>query len=409
MKKTFQLTLLVMAALTLMMASCRKPKEEEKWAEAIAKTYQGYINASCANFTNQVNGNESITIAKASSNKTVNLTFTSSKWGEFSIQEAAVVLAQDTYKVNGTGICKMKMGQGGSVKEYECSVTANIKSNASDAAINFTVANVMGGLTLEFHEGKMPAAYEVAGSYEGYPTASCSFFSNSVEENQTVKLSYKADNEVSLSYTSPTWGEVTVETVKVKSENRGYSLEGTGICKMTNPHSGQQQEHPCTFTGNIAEKATMTFVVEDVMGGLTIAFHEGEMPVAFKVAGAYKGSVNVSCAFFTNSVEDNQTVNLSYRSDDEVSLSYTNATWGEFSIEAMKVNGENNNYKLEGTGICKMTNPHTGQPNEHSFTFTATITDKALMNFTVEDVMGGLKIEFDGTKRNGKELLALIF
>ncbi len=406
MKKAFKFSVLALASLALIMVSCRKPKEE-KWAEAIAKTYQGYINASCANFTNQVNGNESITIAKASSNKTVNLTFTSSKWGEFSIQEAAVVLDQDIYKVSGTGTCKM--GHGGSVKEYECSVTANIKSNAGDAAITFTVANVMGGLTLEFHEGKMPAAYEVAGSYEGYTTASCSFFSNNIEENQTVKLSYKTDNEVSLSYTSPTWGEFAIETVKVKSENNGYALEGTGICKMTNPHTGQQKEHPCTFTGGIDSKTTMTFVVADVMGGLTIEFRQGTLPPALAVAGAYKGSTSVSCAFFTNSTEEDQTVKLSYVSDDQVSLSYTSPTWGEFGIEAMKVNGGNNNFTLEGEGVCKMTNPHTGQQNEHPFTFSATITDRALMKFTVEDVMGGLKIEFDGTKGNGKEILALLF
>ncbi len=409
MKKTFQLALLVMAALALTMTSCRKPKEDEKWAEAIAKTYQGYINASCAMFTNQVNGNESITIAKASGNKTVNLTFTSNKWGEFSFQEAAVVLAQDIYKVNGTGTCKMKMGQDGAEKEYECSVTANIKPNAGDAAITFTIANVMGGLTLAFHEGRQPVAYEVAGYYEGFTIASCSFFSDMVEESQTVKLSYKTDNEVSLSYTSPTWGEFAVETVKIKSENNGYALEGTGICKMTNPHTGQQKEHPCSFTGSIASKTTMTFVVADVMGGLTIEFRQGTVPPALAVAGSYKGSTSVSCAFFTNATEEDQTVKLSYLSDDQVSLSYTSPTWGEFGIEAMKVNGDNNNFTLEGEGVCKMTNPHTGQQNEHPFTFSATITDKALMNFTVEDVMGGLKIEFDGTKGNGKEMLALHF
>lgn len=406
MKKTFSFSMLALAALAMLMVSCRKPKEE-KWAEAIAKTYHGYINASCANFTNMVNGDENITLAKALNNKTVNLTFSSNKWGEFSIKEATVVFAQDIYKVNGTGTCKMK--NGGSEKEYECTVMANIKSQAGNASFTFTIPSVMGGLTLEFHEGKMPVAHEVARSYNGYTNTSCSFFSNTVEDGQTVKLSYKNDNEVTLSYASSTWGVFSFETVKVKAENGSYSLEGEGICKMTNPHSGEQKDHACTITGNIDDKASMTFVVADVMGGLTVAFHEGEMPVAYKVAGAYKGLIKVSCAFFTNSIEKDQTVNLRYESDDKVSLSYTNGTWGEFSIDTMKVNGNDNNYSLEAEGICKMKNPHSGQQNEHPFTFTATITDKALMNFTVEDVMGGLKIEFDGSKRDGRELLTQFF
>lgn len=269
MKKTLFFNILALASFAMLMVSCNKPKEEN-WAEAIAKTYKGYSSASCALFSNMMNDDETIVLTQSESKKTVDLAFTSSQWGEFSIKETSITFAQDIYTVNGTGTCKM--GHPGSEKEYACTVSGQIEANDDDATFVFTIADVMGGLTIEFQEGEMPVAYKVAGSYEGNTSVSCSFFTNSVEENQVVKLEYKSDDEVSLAYTSTTWGEFSIEQMKVTGENNNYSMEGNGICKMTNPHTGVQNEHPFSFIGSISDKALMSFSVEDVMGGLTIEF-----------------------------------------------------------------------------------------------------------------------------------------
>ena len=49
------------------------------------------------------------------------------------------------------------MGKNGNVKEYECSFEGTIDVAKENPAFTFSVPSVMGGLSIEFHTGKMPA------------------------------------------------------------------------------------------------------------------------------------------------------------------------------------------------------------------------------------------------------------
>ena len=55
------------------------------------------------------------------------------------------------------------MGMGGSTSAYDCTFTAEIKSQ-TDARMEFSIPAVMGGMTLTFQTGDAPADLLLAGT-----------------------------------------------------------------------------------------------------------------------------------------------------------------------------------------------------------------------------------------------------
>ena len=184
-----------------------------------------------------------------------------------------------TYSVNGSG--STLMGMGDTKNEYECTLQGTLDEGRTEGTFTFTVPSVMGGMTITFTLGDIPAEKLLAGSYEGWTNASCAYFESMTAENQTITLSANNDGTFTLAYTSDTWGEFSFTSVSATEANGTYTLSGEGTTQMG--MNGNVSEYPCTLSGSIdesKENVSFTFTVPGVMGGLTITFTLGDMPAA---------------------------------------------------------------------------------------------------------------------------------
>lgn len=150
-------TILMMSVVALCSSACSEDEKVPAPTVAdIAGSYQGYTLAGCAYFQNLCADDETVTIAE-NADGTARVTFVSDSWGEFTIPVATMSENGGTYALTGSG--QTKMGMGGNVSSYDCTYTAVIRSKES-AQMQFKVAGVMGGLTIEFNTGEAPADAE---------------------------------------------------------------------------------------------------------------------------------------------------------------------------------------------------------------------------------------------------------
>ncbi len=117
-------------------------------------TYSGYIEAKSAYFSGMTEDDQKIVITQ-NSDDTYKMTYTSDTWGEFTIENIEAKFANGKFTVSGNGTTKM--GMSGNVKDYDCSVEGTIDVSKEDPTFTFSVPTVMGGLTIVFHTGNMPA------------------------------------------------------------------------------------------------------------------------------------------------------------------------------------------------------------------------------------------------------------
>lgn len=261
----------------LPLVSCSDSDDENTVdpAAEIADSYDGYGVASCRYFSNQVSPDQKVTITPSVTGK-ANVSYVSDSWGTVTISDAAVAAGDGGYILTGKGTSVMGMGD--KTSEYECTLSGTVSNGI--AALTFTCPAVMGGLTLEFRQGDIPADIVVPGTYKGYTKASCAYFPEMNAADQTMTIVAEADGTYKATYTSDTWGEFTISgiTATAESGNR-FALAGEGVTRMG--MNGNIQEYACRFAGTVdaaKENPEFTFTVPAVMGGLTISFINGEMP-----------------------------------------------------------------------------------------------------------------------------------
>lgn len=123
---------------------------------------------------------------------------------------------------------------------------------------------------------------EVSGSYKGYVSASCAYFSDNMSDDQTITLTESSViNRINIRYTSSAWGTFCITDAIVAESAQGYIITGEGTCKMGMENN--VKDYTCSITGNVdVKKSSPSFVfnVPAVMGGLTITFKTGDMPSA---------------------------------------------------------------------------------------------------------------------------------
>lgn len=153
-----KLYLLMLTLFAFCAVSCSDDEPEVKPAEEVAGVYNGYTVANCKYFSDMTAEDQVLTLT-ATGDATVNATYTSDSWGEFSVKNATVVQSGNTYKIQGTGVTVM--GMNGATSEYECSFEGTVQASETSAtptSFVFSVAGVMGGLTIDFIESDMPSA-----------------------------------------------------------------------------------------------------------------------------------------------------------------------------------------------------------------------------------------------------------
>ena len=272
-----KLHFLLLIATIVSFASCSSNDDPAtNYADRVAGTYEGYTVAGCQYFGNQVAAEQTLTIKGTSEINKVTVGYVSSTWGTITIEDATVAESGSGYTIAGSGKSVMGMA-GSSQKEYECQMSGVVENG--EATVTFKCPAVMGGLTIEFKPGEVPAEIVVPGTYTGYTEAKSAYFQSMLADDQTIEITANGDGSYSVAYTSDSWGEFSVKTVKATYEAGVFTLSGEGTTKMG--MNGNLKDYACKLSGSIdaaKDDPTFTFTMPTVMGGLTVTFHTGDMP-----------------------------------------------------------------------------------------------------------------------------------
>lgn len=259
----------------LAFTSCSSDDEPANLASELTGNYAGYTVASCGYFSDMVASDQSVTITSTEINK-VDISYQSDTWGTVTINGAELKGSEGNIHISGIG--KSEMSHAGySAKEYECSVDGTLSGH--NLELTFTCAAVMGGLKIVFSQGDIPAEIVVPGTYKGYTEAKSAYFSGMMADDQTIVVTKNTDDSYRIDFTSDTWGAFTIEKAEATLSAGVFTVNGEGVTKMG--MNGDVKDYACSVVATIdADKNSpvFTFSVPGVMGGLSIIFHQGEMP-----------------------------------------------------------------------------------------------------------------------------------
>ena len=213
------------------------------------------------------------------------------------------------------------------------------------------------------------------------------------DAGETLKVS-----KTQLSFHSDTWGDGAFTVSEFSQDKDGkFHLVGTGTLTMAG-HGGKK-DYEANVSGVIDKSAqTFAITVPSVMGGTVLNVTVGDMPLVAAVDGGYTGSTYANCKYFQN-YQPTKDEKVTIKANDELtaaSLSYTSATWGDFTFENIVVaKSEDGSYKLTGEGKTLMPSMKGGT-SEYAATFEGSLTGKTLVaTFTVPGVMGGTTVYFN--------------
>lgn len=267
-------SVLMMLSAAVFMMACDKDENGSKTVD-FAGSYKGYTLASCNYFQNMISADETVVITK-NTDGSASVSFTSATWGTFTITDAQASISGNVCSLSGSG--HTQMGMGGSTSAYDCTFTAEIKSQ-TDARMEFSIPAVMGGMTLTFQTGDAPADLLLAGTYEGYTDADCAMFQDRYTDGESVKLTANGDGSVKVVFESASWGTFTVESATATKEGEEYVFTGSGSVAMGMGGSTSNYDFTLSGRSNAAkDDFSIAFNVPAVMGGLTITLLPGTAP-----------------------------------------------------------------------------------------------------------------------------------
>ena len=267
-------SVLMMLSVASIMMACDKEDSGSKTVD-FAGSYKGYTLASCNYFQNMISADETVVITK-NTDGSASVSFTSATWGTFTITDAQASISGNVCSLSGSG--QTQMGMGGSTSAYDCTFTAEIKSQ-TDARMEFSIPAAMGGMTLTFQTGDAPADLLLAGTYEGYTDADCAMFQDRYTDGESVKLTANGDGSVKVVFESASWGTFTVESATATKEGEEYVFTGSGSVAMGMGESTSNYDFTLSGRTNAAkDDFSIAFNVPAVMGGLTITLLPGTAP-----------------------------------------------------------------------------------------------------------------------------------
>ena len=267
-------SVLMMLSAAVFMMACDKDENGSKTVD-FAGNYDGYTLASCNYFQNMISPDETVVITK-NTDGSASVSFTSATWGTFTITDAQASISGNVCSLSGSG--QTQMGMGGSTSAYDCTFTAEIKSQ-TDARMEFSIPAVMGGMTLTFQTGDAPADLLLAGTYEGYPDADGAMVQDRLTDGDSVKLTANGDGSVKVVFESASWGTFTVESATATKEGEEYVFTGSGSVAMGMGESTSNYDFTLSGRTNAAkDDFSIVFNVPAVMGGLTITLLPGTAP-----------------------------------------------------------------------------------------------------------------------------------
>lgn len=265
--------------LSVALVGCGKsePSENTRVAQDAAGVYECYSVADCAYFHNTVATGDVVTVT-ATDNAVADIVIESTDWGTATVTGASAVRSGDAVLLTGEG--SVEMGMGGNAKAYDCSLTAEIVG--STGVFTITVPAVMGGLTLTFHSGDVPAALVLPGDYSGWVNAVGAYFPQGMAAGgASVAITEKEDGSFAMKADLVDWGAPEFEQLSVERENGRFNISGTGTA-LLGMGGGTPSEYPVSLSGSMNEDGSDVQLVFhlNIMGGVDITFLEGEAPSA---------------------------------------------------------------------------------------------------------------------------------
>ena len=268
-------SVLMMLSAAVFMMACDKDENGSKTVD-FAGNYDGYTLASCKYFQNMISPDETVVITK-NTDGSASVSFTSAMWGTFTITDAQASISGNVCSLSGSG--QTQMGMGGSTSTYECTFTAEIKSQ-TDARMEFSIPDVMGDMTIVFRTGDAPADLLLAGTYEGYTDADCKMFQNRYTDGESVTLTANGNGTVKVVFESATWGNFQVAAATAAKKEGAYTFSGSGKVAM-GMGGGPATDYDFTVSGSTnaaKDDYSIVFKVPAVMGGLTVTLLPGTAP-----------------------------------------------------------------------------------------------------------------------------------
>lgn len=243
--KLRNLGLVIVAA--LMFVACEKEEGTTVSAsKEVAGSYTGYSLAKFQYSPQPMVTDGETVVLQETADGTVSVSYTSSKWGEFSVPAAKASGSDGIYVVMGEGTVVMGMSED-SKKEYLCSLNGTVNKTDGKSGFVFSVPAVMGGLNIEFYTGDMPSAYALAGTYNGVLKMEVGGKEvGSVDDSQfTIE---NTDGKIALTLKGFGFGGMQLEDIKVsdveaQKENESYKISSaidttSGSIKVTGKLEG---------------------------------------------------------------------------------------------------------------------------------------------------------------------------
>lgn len=121
---------------------------------------------------------------------------------------------------------------------------------------------------------------------KGYIFVSSGYFKDSYYGDQATLSVKVKDNQYTITFHDPQWGDVDFENVAIDEAKN--TVSGAGTLKMN--YRGKDGSYDAVLSGDVNNP---TITMPDVMGGTTISFFKDDAPLACQLQGNYSGSTSV--------------------------------------------------------------------------------------------------------------------
>lgn len=258
---------LAVVACAAMMTACNENTTDNTGVNVndVTGEYAGYSVANSQFFTDMVSDKETVNV-EAEGDESVKVTYVSGMFGEFTLSGCTVAKDGDGMKITGEGVTLMGMGEEKS--EYAATIEAAIGANKASAEFAFTAPDVMGGTTIRFVQGTMPAALGAAGDYEGSLTLSVSGSEMGGVDTIGCHITRVSDETVNIALDEfEAMGSMmftlNCENIGVSGTDGSYTLSG----------------EIDTMSGETEVTGTVSGTVTDGKAEITFTFRPGAMPM----------------------------------------------------------------------------------------------------------------------------------
>lgn len=212
----------------------------------------------------------------------------------------------------------------------------------------------------------------VAGSYEATASASFVYISyDMVNTGDVVTITKSGDETVSITYTGETWGTGTFYDVSVTASGSSYALSGSGTLTMAGHTS--TSDYDATIEATIASSSDFEIIISvpSVMGGTTITLTP--TVTADYVVGDHTVYTEVMFTYISTPYTFvDETISITKAGDESVDVTYSNDTWGDWTVSGATVTATSSGYTIEGSGTAAVAS-HSGGTSEYDCTLTATL------------------------------------